>query len=63
MKSISTEKEFINVEQLATILGISKSMAYEYVRSEKCPFTVVKIRKRYVIPTNSFYKWYESLNV
>lgn len=62
MSEMNDEKLFINARQLAEIMGISPAMAYEYIKSEQCPFTVVKMGKRYVIPTNSFYKWYDSLN-
>ncbi|MBD5508860.1 MAG: helix-turn-helix domain-containing protein [Lachnospiraceae bacterium] len=56
------EKEFINVKELADILGVSRSHAYELLNSDDCPFNAVKIgKKRIVIPTNSFYRWYDSL--
>ena len=61
MNRLYEDKEFINIEQLAEILCISKSYAYEYVRSSACPFNCLKLGKRYVIPTNNFYKWYDSL--
>ena len=56
-----TEKFFMNVEEVAEIMGISRSLAYVYVQKRDCPFKVVKINGRYTIATNSFYKWYDSL--
>ena len=56
------DKEFISVQEMASILGISKAYAYEFVASDDCPFTALRIgKKRIVIPTNAFYKWYDSL--
>lgn len=55
-----TEKCFMDVAEVAGILGISKSLAYVYVQNPLCPFVVIKINGRYIIPTNSFYKWYDS---
>lgn len=52
---------FMKVNDVAEIMGISKSLAYEYVQSENCPFTVLRINRRYIIPYNSFYAWYNSL--
>ena len=60
---MSTEgMRFMRVSEVAEVMGISKSMAYEYVQGEDCPFTVLKINSRYVIPYNSFCTWYESLD-
>ena len=53
-----TEKFFMNVEELAEVMGISKSLAYIYVQNPKFPFDVVKINSRYTIPTNGFWEWY-----
>ncbi len=61
MNRLHEDKEFITVDELAIIMGISRSYAYEYVRSAKCPFTCLKMGRRYVVPTNAFYKWYDSL--
>ena len=55
------EPRFYNVEQLSNILGISRSKTYELVSSSDCPFVALKIGKRVCIPSNRFYKWYESL--
>ncbi len=52
---------FMKVNEVAEILGISNSLAYEYVRGGDCPFTVLKIHSRYVVPYNSFFTWYNSL--
>jgi len=62
MEKRRIDKDFITVNELAEIMGIGKSLAYQYVNSNSCPFTVLKVKTRYTIPTNSFYKWYDSLN-
>ena len=55
-------KDFINVAELAEIMGISNSYAYNLVKNEECPFTVIRLGvKRILIPVNSFCQWYESL--
>ncbi|MCI8694640.1 MAG: helix-turn-helix domain-containing protein [Lachnospiraceae bacterium] len=59
---MSTEgMRFMKVGEVADILNISKSLAYEYMQGGDCPFTVLKINSRYVVPYNSFCAWYESL--
>lgn len=61
MEEILRGKQFLNVEDVASILGISKSMAYEYVKSSDCEFKCLKINSRLIIPVNSFVQWYDSL--
>ena len=53
--------KFMRVDEVAAILNISKSLAYEYMQGADCPFAVLKINSRYVVPYNSFCAWYESL--
>ena len=56
------EREFINAKELEVILGVSRSHVYELLNSDDCPFNVVKLgKRRFIIPTNSFYRWYDSL--
>ena len=52
---------FMKVNDVAEVMGISKSLAYEYLQSEECPFTVLRINSRYIVPYNSFCTWYNSL--
>lgn len=52
---------FMKVNEVAEVMGISKSLAYEFLQSKECPFTVLKINSRYVVPYNSFCTWYDSL--
>ena len=52
---------FITVEDLAVILGVSRSFAYDYIKDSECPFVCIKMGRRYVIPTNNFFNWYDSL--
>ncbi len=54
--------KFLKVGEVAEILNISKSLAYEYMQGADCPFTVLRINSRYVVPYNSFCAWYESLS-
>lgn len=59
---MSTEgMKFMKVGEVAEIMNISKSLAYEFLQGENCPFTVLKINSRYAVPYNSFSAWYESL--
>ncbi len=51
---------FMGVSEVAKILGIGKSLAYEYLKSEDCPFSVIRINSRYAVPYNGFKMWYES---
>lgn len=55
------EMMFITVEELAKILRISRTMAYKYVESSDCPFYRERIGKRVIIPTKTFFQWYDSL--
>ena len=55
------DKEFINVTELAELMGISRAYAYEYVKTPGCPFTCLQMGKRIIIPTNDFFRWYDSL--
>lgn len=56
-----SDKRFISVEELANIMGISKSQAYKLVHSETLGFKVLAIGTRIIIPLNSFNNWYNSL--
>ena len=48
---------FMRVDEVAAILNISKSLAYEYMQGADCPFAVLKINSRYGAPYNSFCAW------
>lgn len=52
---------FLTVLEVAEILRISKSQVYNLVNAENCMFTVVKIGRRKLVPTNDFIRWYEGL--
>ena len=54
------DKLFISVPEMAEILGISVSQAYVFIKA--APFNYVYVgERRIVIPTNSFFGWYKSL--
>ena len=55
------EIKFYSVAEVSEILGISRSKAYEWVVSSYCPFLVMYIGRRVIIPANNFNTWYESL--
>lgn len=55
------EKDFLTVLEVAEILRMGKSKAYDFVNSAGCPFNVVKFDHLIRIPTNNFIKWYDSL--
>ena len=54
------EIKFYSVAEVSKMLGISRSRAYEWVTSAHCPFLVLRIGRRIIIPANNFAKWYES---
>ena len=53
-------RRFMTVSEVAEVMGISKALAYTYVKSEECEFDVVMIKSRIIIPANSFYQWYDN---
>lgn len=61
MKENYKDKPFMNVEDLANIMGVSRAYAYKYVKSPDCEFTCLQMGKRIIIPTNDFFRWYDSL--
>ena len=52
---------FITVEELSRIMRISRSMAYKYVESNESPFYREQLGRRIIIPTKTFFEWYDSL--
>ena len=56
------DQMFITVEELSKIMRLSRSMAYKYVESCECPFYREQIGTRIIIPTNTFFQWYDSLS-
>lgn len=60
MDEILRGKQFLNVEDVASILGISKSKAYEFVKRPDCKFVCLRIDSRIIIPVNSFKQWYDN---
>lgn len=56
------EVKFYSVAEVSKMLGISRSRTYEWVISPKCPFLVLRIGRRIIIPANNFAKWYESFS-
>lgn len=56
------ERVFLTPQEVADILGFSKSFCYDFIKNDDiCPFYVLQVKARYTIPTNSFLSWYESL--
>ena len=47
----------LSVQEIAIVLGISKTSAYELVRSNGFP--VLKIGSRFVVPKETFCEWVE----
>lgn len=54
-------KAFYSVEEIAVLMGISRSKAYVFVTSDDCTFSVIKLGKRYLIPIKAFNAWVDSL--
>ena len=55
------ELKFFNVPEISNMLGISRAEGYKFVKSPDCPFLVLRIGRRFIIPANNFFNWYESL--
>jgi len=53
--SINEMGAVINVEELTSVLKISRSKAYELVKMETFP--IIKLGKRILIPTDALLKW------
>lgn len=49
------EKMVYSIQEVADILGISKSYAYELARNGTFP--VLELGRKRVIPKKKFYKW------
>ena len=55
------DPKFFNVPEISNMLGISRAEGYKFVKSRDCPFLVLQIGRRIIIPANNFFNWYESL--
>ena len=55
-------KMFLTVEEVGNLMRISRSMAYNYVKADSCPFYREQIGRRILIPTKTFFEWYDSLS-
>jgi excisionase family DNA binding protein len=51
----STESLTYTVDQVATLLGIARGVAYESVRSGEIPAT--RVGRRWLIPRKRFHAW------
>jgi|GEM_PF-4663937 len=51
----SEHGETLNVEEVSTILSISKSKVYEMARQNKIPHR--KAGSKFIFPTRAFYRW------
>ncbi len=57
------EIKFYSVAEVSKMLGISRSRVYEWIVSPQCPFLVLRIGRRIIIPANNFAKWSVRLGV
>lgn len=55
------ELKFFNVPEISNMPDISRAEGYKFVKSPECPFLVLRIGRRLIIPANNFFNWYESL--
>lgn len=53
------ETRIYKINEIAEILGISKSYAYQMIKEEKIP--VVRLGRRIIIPKPKFDVWFEQL--
>jgi len=51
----TTTKQTLTVDEVATILGLGKTLTYNLVRVGKIP--AIKCGKRWIIPVARFEKW------
>ena len=59
------EKKVYTVTDIQTILGLSRTKAYDFIKNvynSKKPFPVIKIDSTYRIPKDKFDKWFYSNN-
>lgn len=59
------EKKVYTVKDIQTILGLSRTKAYDFIKNaynSKKPFPVIKIDSTYRIPKDRFDKWFYSNN-
>ena len=59
------EKKVYTVTDIQTILGLSRTKAYDFIKNaynNKKPFPVIKIDSTYRIPKDKFDKWFYSNN-
>ena len=61
LMNMHREKDFLLVDEVKDILRMSRSKCYDLVNSPDCPFNVVRMGKLIRIPSNNFFKWYDSL--
>ena len=52
------DKLFFAVSELSKLLGVSKTVTYEYLDSEDCPLSYILLGKRKIVSVAAFYKWY-----
>ncbi|GDY28777.1 helix-turn-helix domain-containing protein [Gandjariella thermophila] len=58
--NISTERLVYKVDEVARMLGLSRGMAYQYVREGVIP--AERIGRRWVIPRRRFHAWLDGLS-
>ena len=56
-KSYDEPPLMLSVQEIAKVLGISKTSAYDLVKSKGFP--VLKIGSRLIVPKDKFRKWVE----
>jgi excisionase family DNA binding protein len=49
------ERPTLTVDEVAEVLGVSRTLAYKAARSGELP--VIKINTRLIVPTEAFLRW------
>lgn len=57
-KYLVDDKLFFTAVEIAKLLKVSKTVAYEFLNDENCPFDCIMIGKRKIVSVAAFYKWY-----
>lgn len=55
------KQAFLSVKDVSELLNMGTTYVYAHIKSPDCAFNVVTMGKRYVIPSNSFFAWYDAL--
>jgi excisionase family DNA binding protein len=59
MRPDAQERPTLTVEEVAEVLGISRTLAYKAARAGELP--VIKINSRLIVPTEALLRWMDEV--